>query len=65
MNGTDERYQWYKHWCNACDKKKSALESNDYDKYKQWSKVALSITMAFAVKFGMDFGSYLNQVVFA
>ena len=60
----DERYQWYKHWSNACDKKRMALQRNDYDNGVRWSEIALSITIAFAAKFGMDFGAYVNQVVF-
>jgi len=59
----NEKYMWYKHWCNAVDRKREYLVANDYYNAMKWADVALSISVAFAGKFDMRFSEYIKEVM--
>lgn len=59
----NEKYMWYKHWCNAVDRKRECLVSNDMVGAMKWADVAVAIQIGFTGKFGLDFGAYVKEVM--
>lgn len=59
----NEKYGWYKCWCQAVDRKRECLVMNDNYNAMKWADIAVAIAIVFTGKFGMDFSEYVKEVM--